>query len=236
MCSWRTSIKHFASPCQRIRVGSTVGRRFVSTMKTCSKCKRELDESRFWKHTNKAGIYPSCKECEKRKSVEAMASDPMCVRCKTVPHTPKSYYCTDCSRAVQKKPSRKWISRRTGLEWCKVCESKPRLSYHHYCRECKREYDNKRRAKKWRDRYNTRPKLQRATARGYATGLLQRGKIKRKPCVFCGAPGVAFHHYDYLPKTRNFEDVCRACHDDAHRFLKIMLTLIKAGAIHLPVA
>lgn len=174
MCSWRTSIKHFASPCQRIRVGSTVGRRFVSTMKTCSKCKRELDESRFWKHTNKAGIYPSCKECEKRKSVEAMASDPMCVRCKTVPHTPKSYYCTDCSRAVQKKPSRKWISR--------------------------------------------------------------RGKIKRKPCVFCGAPGVAFHHYDYLPKTRNFEDVCRACHDDAHRFLKIMLTLIKAGAIHLPVA
>jgi hypothetical protein len=93
------------------------------------------------------------------------------------------------------------------------------------CHLCKNEDQNRRRAKKWAERYATDDQKRIETARAYATGLLQRGKIKRGLCVFCGNQGTEFHHYDYERKTRNFDDVCHLCHDEAHAFLKSMLTL-----------
>lgn len=210
-------------------------RKFQGWMKECSKCKKVLPLYCFWRGPNKSGIYPSCKDCERHKRHERQRIRPMCFRCGLVPHAPKSEYYADCLRILQNKPPRKWVSRRTGLEWCKICESKPKLPYHQYCADCRREYDNLTRFKNRRKKYaNSKRRI--FTARAYATGLLQRGKIKRGPCVFCGCPGVDFHHYDYLPRTRNFDSVCEQCHVDIHRFLKILLTLMRSKAIRLTTA
>jgi hypothetical protein len=192
--------------------------------KECSKCQRVLPLSAFAKWHNKAGIYPSCKECEKAHRAKYLTENPLCCRCKTKSHMNGDNYCTDCKRISKNQPPRKWVSRRTGLEWCKVCGIRERLPYHHYCFLCKRDYQNRTRSKKWAERHPLNSQRQIATARAYATGLLQRHKIKRGPCVFCGDPGQEFHHYDYLPKTRNFEDVCCDCHDAAHKILNLLLT------------
>lgn len=204
-------------------------------MKTCSKCKRELELSCFWSWKGKPNAYPSCRECEGKARIDGILSDPVCRRCKERPHTPRAAYCYPCQREMAGKGAPKWVSRRSGLEWCKLCEQRPKLPYHQYCFLCKRDYQNRTRTKRWADRYSTEEKS-REVVRKYATNLVVRGKIKRGPCVFCGRPGVHFHHYDYFRKTRNFEDVCLVCHVQVHRFLEIVLTLSRHGAIRLPVA
>lgn len=159
------------------------------------------------------------------KRAKTLREHPLCFRCGAVPHASSDYCCNDCQRIVRNKGPRKWTSRRIDLEWCKVCGIRPRLSYHQYCFECKKEYQNRTRAKKWAERYKTDPQRKVETARAYATGLLARGKIKRGPCVFCGDPGEQFHHYDYEPRTRNFDDVCYDCHVAVHKILRILLTI-----------
>ena len=85
--------------------------------KCCSKCNRDLPLKKFWKSKIQAsGYYPSCIECEKSHRRETINSNPMCFRCSFSKHTPKSPYCQDCERIIHKKPPRKWVSRRTGLE------------------------------------------------------------------------------------------------------------------------
>lgn len=189
-------------------------------LKTCSKCKRELPLSSFWAGKNRSGIYPSCKECELSARRKYLADHPLCFKCAKAPHPKGDRYCKDCVREVKRLKPRAWISRRQNLEWCKICEVRPRLPYHQYCHECKMEYQR-------RQRLNRRPLVpeerRKNNARRYATNLLQRGKIQRGRCVFCGGNGTEFHHYDYEDKTRNFEDVCVLCHDDAHRLIKILV-------------
>ncbi len=203
-------------------------------MKTCTKCNRVLDDKCFWMRPKTGRLYPSCRQCEKHSNSEFLKRSPLCCRCKLNPHTCGDAYCSDCSRIVKKKNPRKWVSRRTGLEWCKICEVRPKLSYHHYCGPCKKDYQDRTRAKKWALRYvgNAQKKIE--TARAYATGLLRRGKIKRGPCVFCGNRGVQFHHYDYELKTRNFDSVCRHCHIQIHRFLKLVVDLTSSQP-HIPI-
>ena len=209
----------------------------VGRTKCCTKCKRELTLDKFWKTDKRAsGYYPSCMECEKSDRLKHMQNNPMCCRCWITPHTPKSLHCYDCQRIVSNRGPRKWISRRTGLEWCKICEQRPSEENHQYCTLCRKEYTSRTREKKWAKRYHTAPMRQKQTARAYATGLLARGKIKRGLCVFCGCKGTEFHHYDYLPKTMNFEDVCEMCHEDVHRVLKILLTLHTCEVIGFPIA
>lgn len=194
-------------------------------MKHCSKCKRELPETEFWKGRNKTGIYPSCKECELKQRANRLLLNPLCVVCKSRQHMAGDVYCYECSRIKKGRGNPKWESRRTGLEWCKICGQRPRLDYHQYCYLCKREYNTR----KLRERRSTlKPTTEERrifTARSYATGLLQQGKIKRGPCVFCGQQGTQFHHYDYEPRTRNFDDVCFPCHVQAHKFLNLLLTI-----------
>jgi hypothetical protein len=194
-------------------------------MKICSKCRRELPLTCFWKHGNKAGIYPSCKECETNHRTQRLVNNPLCVRCKERPHMRGDAYCYPCGRIIKGKENPKWVSRRTGLEWCKVCEQRPRLPYHHWCLICRREYAARTVSKKWRERYSGEEKMRIVVVQHYATGLLQRGKIKRGPCAFCGAKSEHFHHYDYERKTMNFDSVCIPCHIQLHQFLKKMLTI-----------
>lgn len=206
-------------------------------MKTCSKCKRELEEGCFTKLKRaKDGLYPSCRECEKSARINFLETHPMCATCGKKPHINGNYYCYECDRKRKGKGPPKWSSRRTGLEWCKVCEQRPRLPYHQYCHLCKMEYQNRNRAKKWRERYSNDEDRRREVVRHYATNLLKRGKIKRGPCVFCGRPGEHFHHFDYDRKTMNFVDVCIPCHVGIHQILEAVLTLSRYGAIDLSAA
>jgi hypothetical protein len=145
-----------------------------------------------------------------------------------------STYCKDCDRVSHGRPAkRKWISRRSGLEWCKICGQRPRLSYHQYCHECKMEYQRRTRAKKWSGRHPDPESRRHANARAYATNLLWRGKIKRGPCVFCDGKSRDFHHYDYEDRTMNFDSVCRPCHVTVHQFIKSLLTICRLGRISL---
>lgn len=200
--------------------------------KTCTCCQQSLNESLFHKHSQKKdGLNSWCKACEKIKQASKHTRNPLCSGCKSVPHMNGNAYCYSCDRKRKGRGNPKWISRRTGLEWCKICERNPSLSYHQYCHDCKIEYERKRRYQAWRRRQADPDKRRKQNARQYATNLLQRGKIRRGPCVFCGNPGTAFHHYDYEDRTRNFDDVCRPCHDTAHKFLKIMLTIHRTRII-----
>ena len=195
-------------------------------LKTCTVCHQQLPTTSFSKHSQKKdGLNSWCRECEKKKRIESLARNPLCCKCKERPHIDGNFYCYACDRKRKGKGAPRWVSRRADLEWCKICEHNPRLPYHQYCAYCKREYNRKWWEKNVRKHRSAR--LRKLNARAYATGLLQNGKIKRGPCVFCGSPGTAFHHYDYEDRTRNFDDVCRPCHDDVHRFLKRMLTIYK---------
>lgn len=54
-----------------------------------------------------------------------------------------------------------------------------------------------------------------ATARAYAKVYQKRGKLKRQPCLFCGARAVEKHHMDY-DKPLQVLWLCRPCHLDLH--------------------
>jgi hypothetical protein len=203
--------------------GLTAGR--DSASKGCSKCNRVLPLSDFSKGPNRTGTYPSCRECERQHIKDRLAKNPLCYRCKKNPHMPNTSECYECSRKRRDLPPRRWVKRKTDLEWCPKCGLRPRVEKQAYCALCKLEYQKALRTKRWRDKHPIGGPRQTSNARQYATGLLYRGKIRRGPCVFCGDPGQEFHHYDYLPKTRNFEDVCCDCHDAAHKILKLLLTI-----------
>lgn len=193
--------------------------------KPCSKCKKELPISEFWKHNNIVGRYPSCRSCERNRRLQFLIQHPLCFRCGINKHMDGDRYCYPCSRIYKNRGEPRFRTRKTGLNWCSKCGIRERVSYHHMCHQCKMEYQNKTRAKRWHDRYKTNPIKQIETARAYATGLLARGKIRRGPCVFCGRQGTQFHHFDYERKTRNFADVCYPCHKKTHRLLNCLLTI-----------
>jgi len=176
----------------------------------------------FWKGPNKTGTYPSCKECERLNRVQQLLNNPLCCRCKRVPHMNGSAYCYQCTRDMKGLgvPTRK--KRKVDTHLCPRCLIRERGDQP-YCPPCKLDYQNETRAKKWAQRYVGNDAKRIETARAFATGLLARGKIRRGPCVFCGDPGIQFHHYDYELRTRNFEDVCCDCHRKAHQFLQFVV-------------
>ncbi len=153
-------------------------------------------------------------------------NDKICTKCGVNVSLPYHQYCKPCKRISQGRTPERVRNESPAPGICPKCGIRPKLEYHNWCQVCKNEST----AKWFRENPRYTP-TQIASARHYAFYLLKSGKITRGPCVFCGDPGVEFHHYDYEPRTLNFDDVCIKCHDDAHRFLKTMLTLAWCGAI-----
>jgi hypothetical protein len=85
------------------------------------------------------------------------------------------------------------------------------------CRACHAAYRRRRkdwlRAPKFRDKSpEDRRKIQ---CRTNTNNLVQRGTLKRLPCVDCGAVKVQAHHPDYS-NHRNVIWLCVACHTKRH--------------------
>ena len=53
-------------------------------------------------------------------------------------------------------------------------------------------------------------------ARSYANVYLRRGKLKKRPCEFCGSPESQMHHEDYS-RPLWVHWFCRTCHLILHR-------------------
>lgn len=180
-------------------------------MKTCSKCQIEQSETEFVKSPRyKDGLYPSCKTC-RRKSFEAgLASNPMCRRCKTVPHTETHVYCYECHRIMRgQKPEAKFRRDSENKTMCSRCRVEPRAENHRYCRQCHIDY-----TKEWLKREGAlqTEALRKRKVRQVVQKRAQRGKLKRKPCEICGSTKSQFHHLDYKDRTTNIQHVCRPCH------------------------
>lgn len=159
--------------------------------------------------------------------------NPLCFRCESVPHMKSDVYCYPCSRIIKNKGEPSCRRRKDLNGICPRCLVNPRGTQP-YCPKCKLDYQNEKRAKKWHERYVNNEAKRIETARAYATGLLQRNKIRRGGCVFCGGKGTQFHHYDYELRTRNFEDVCDLCHNHAHIVLKTFVDMFRFGGVRVP--
>ena len=200
-------------------------------MKTCSKCKRSLDESLFVKSDRyRDGLYPHCKSCRKAKLTARLKTNPMCSKCGVKPHQPKHPYCYDCQRDSKGYTKPPKFRRDSNNKLCSKCKVNPRTEYGNYCAECARQYMAdyyRQRGGQWECMTQEQRRI--SNVRHYANYLIKSGKVKRTPCVFCGAPSTEVHHYDYEDRTTNFDCVCKPCHIAAHRFLGDMLTMMKMG-------
>lgn len=187
-------------------------------MKECSKCKRQLDKSRFSKSDRYLdGLVSSCKDCHRATRMKTLSDHPLCFRCKEVPHLATTAYCLVCSRlmkgrtAVPKQPHDP-----ANTDLCCMCKVQYRRPYHNYCYECGRI-----KAKQYRDSKKGQPvpdeRRRKKSARHYINTLFKRGKIKRRPCEVCGEPSQHFHHLDYNDRTTNVQHLCFTCHVQAER-------------------
>jgi len=150
----------------------------------------------------------------------------LCPKCKTNPKASNGY-CVPCNKAYKdaRRTTPKKFNRRVSINdgICPRCRSKPKSDKRGYCDECHNAA-----TREWASRKGGYWKAigdegrKRAVARKYLHNKLVRGHIKRGPCAFCGNPSTQFHHYDYEPKTMNYDDVCDSCHGEIHRFLKTM--------------
>lgn len=156
----------------------------------------------------------------------------LCFTCKSAAAMKGSSYCYPCERKRKGIGEPSCRRRKTDTHLCPRCLTNERGTQP-YCPRCKLDYQNETRAKKWRERYSNNRIKQIETSRAYATGLLQRGKIRRCSCVFCGDTGTQFHHYDYERKTRNFEDVCDLCHSHLHIFLQTVVDIFRFQGVKL---
>jgi hypothetical protein len=209
--------------------GVTAGRDSLS--KPCSKCKRVLPLEDFVPSPRHSfGRYPSCRQCMKETYKKTLANNPLCSKCKLRPHESGSGWCSQCNRVSKGKPPEpRWKQRKApSPEICPACGIRPKCSDHGYCRECRRKA-----VRDWCRRKSGNPLkvpvLAKKTNRHYVNMLLARGKMRRGPCVFCGDPGQELHHYDYLPRTRNVDSMCKECHRAVHKILKLLLTASRYG-------
>ena len=171
------------------------------------------------------GLYPSCKSCRRSARITTLSQHPLCYRCGIVPHQASNGYCYECDRLMKgrEKPA-KYRRDSKNKTMCCRCKVNPRQEYHGYCRPCA---NISVRISLARRRHIRPPDEHRrkASARHYINTLLRRGKIKRKPCKYCGAPSKHFHHLDYNDRTTNIEHVCHKCHVSLERDKRKALTL-----------
>lgn len=208
-------------------------------MKMCSKCEQTLPLDQFVKSPRyKDGLYPSCKRCRKEANLKSFRDHPICSRCNEKPHLENRAYCYECDRIVKgRSVTPKFHRDGSNTDKCCKCKVNPRRKGGKYCVSCANKYMSTWLAANggsWKTKNPDQKRI--ATVRKYAYTLLLAGKVQRGPCVFCGAPETQFHHYDYEPRTLNFESACYPCHVEIHRFLNSMLTLMQNKVISLPVA
>ncbi len=201
-------------------------------MKTCSKCRRELEEKCFVKSPRyRDGLYSSCKECRKKVLEDLLAKDPMCAKCRTKPHQPKHRYCYDCGR-ISKGYTKPPKFRRDSSNdyWCSKCKEFPRRPYHNYCHRCGNESTRQSSARK-RARTPKPHITKKQRVRRFIYTLFQAGKIQRLPCELCGKPSAHFHHLDYEERTTNVMQVCHRCHVELERHKRSVDKLWKVGLL-----
>ena len=140
-------------------------------------------------------------------------ADGSCIGCgKECPSTRNNAHrCPDCVRAYK----RDWAKKRRaqGLQaggkvsarWMKAYQDE----YH------KKPEVKKRKAEQMR-KYTADPKLRmRHEARWQVHHAIQSGKLKRRPCMKCGANKSEAHHPDYY-KPLDVIWLCRSCHRAEH--------------------
>ena len=210
------------SAAESLPAGTTAGR---VLSKPCSKCQRVLPLEYFaLSPPHRHGRYPSCKKCQKETTKQGLARHVFCSKCRTRPHRIGNSWCDHCRRISEGKGPKKFIRRPSindGI--CPRCRTRPKMIKYGYCLICTRAAVRERSAKK-RGIPLSPLVLAKKTTRHYVNTLFQRGKLRRGPCVYCGDPGQEFHHWDYLPRTLNIDDVCKECHVALHKILRLLLT------------
>lgn len=193
-------------------------------MKTCSKCKRALDESCFVKSGRYSdGKYPLCKDCRRAIRLTWLENYPMCSKCKVRPHMVGNGWCFQCEDEKRRTKPKKFTRVRRSLnpDLCAKCQLRPHPEYHRWCLECIGEN----RRERTRRRLDMRPERKRkTTARHYVNTLVKRGKLKMGPCTLCGDPGTQLHHLNYHDRTKDVIPLCDFCHVLVHRALRKLLT------------
>lgn len=184
-------------------------------MKTCSKCKRELDESCFVKSSRYLdGLYPSCKDCRKAAREKTLGKSTLCVRCEASPRMKSTMYCSPCLREITSDDHLNKL--------CTLCEERKRKKCSDFCDSCaeeiKREYHNER-SRQYRADPENRMKL---LARSMLNYQVRLGNIQRLPCEVCGKSKTEGHHYmgyakEYWLVVRW---LCMIHHQGAERALK----------------
>ena len=195
-------------------------------LKQCSKCKLLLAFECFAKSPRHSyGLYPSCKQCQRKVTVAWISRQIVCSRCKKNPPRASQSWCDACRRVGEVMPEvpkfRK--TKNPDRNYCVMCQERSPTDYGAYCRPCASLYLRNWNKSKAGIESRTRPeKKRKSTARAYINGLFRRGKIKRKPCEHCGAPSVHFHHLDYKDRTTNIEHLCHRCHVIAERQKRLL--------------
>ena len=86
-----------------------------------------------------------------------------------------------------------------------------RADYYQEYEKRRRERPEKRQAENARSRERSRKERAKWRTRLQTRRAVEKGKIERKPCAFCGDPNVEAHHPDYGDPL-NVVWVCRTCH------------------------
>lgn len=190
-------------------------------MKTCSKCSDSLDESQFVKSPRyKDGLYPSCKTCRKAVKIASLAKNPMCSRCGSEPHLGYIPYCHACNLIAKGRKTPTRIVDRTNTTMCCRCKAEPRLDHHNYCRECKNEA-----TAEWEQgnggswaRLDEEGK-NKARARRAVNHRVQRGTMRKEPCVICGNESDEMHHHKGYDGENAFDVqwMCIEHHKKVHK-------------------
>jgi len=192
-------------------------------MKRCSKCQRELPETEFVKSARyRDGLYPHCSDCRKKKREATLKSHPCCARCKAEPHLPNHPYCLKCQRVSRGMSPVRWTRKAKHPSLCPVCNERPKRTSQGYCYQCANQIRKawlKSRGGAWAyaAQRGVRHKL---VARAYVNHLMQRGKLKSKPCDVCGKLETEAHHNSY-ENPMDIRWVCAEHHDALERWKRM---------------
>lgn len=225
---------------------------FVSSMKTCSKCKRELDKSCFVKsYRYNDQLHPHCKDCRRNYKVLRLGKNPLCSNCKTFPHLNSHPYCSNCladaqlrhtNRTTRKvKPQIKLCNRckmqrrENGKHICKhcrimcpKCNLRERASSAVWCQVCINSAAKTRRVVNKGTWYKSRtPQAkEKLLARKAVHLAIQLGVLKRQPCEVCGKMETQGHHHEGYDKLHRLvvRWLCGEHHKALERWAKYVLT------------
>jgi hypothetical protein len=198
-------------------------------VKTCSKCKRDLEEIHFVKSERyRDGLYPHCFDCRKLKRLAYLSKTKLCSRCKQRPHRNGHAWCAQCEHEANFTDRTPKFVRRPNTanpNFCSRCGERSPREYSPWCQPCFNDYQRQRNARLRGNPVQFRPEqLRKKTARHYINTLIKRGKIKYGPCYLCGEPGTQKHHLNYRDRTKDVIDTCNFCHVLIHRALRKLLT------------